>query len=223
VTASTDRASPLASWSAAFAKAGATPAAFAIRELPFTTQVNLRGNASDAAFAAAVRGAIGCELPREANTHAVGPDIAAIWLGPDEWLVVAQAGRADAISASLRQALAGKRHSVSDVSASRTVIEISGSDARLVLAKGCPLDMHSSSFAPPRTAQTLLAKANVIIQCMDAAPRYRLFVRSSFASYVAEWLTDAARECAAARVAGFADLAARLAPGATSTTPGRTT
>jgi sarcosine oxidase subunit gamma len=220
VTASTERASPLASWSAAFAEASAAPAAFAIRELPFTTQVNLRGDASDAAFASAVRTAIGCELPREANTYAIGADIAAIWLGPDEWLVVAGPDRADAISASLRQALSGKRHSVSDVSASRTVIEISGRDARLVIAKGCPLDMHASAFAPPRSAQTVLAKANVIVQCVDAT-RFRVFVRSSFASYLAEWLTDAARECAVARAAGLSDLAVQLAPGATSTTPGR--
>ena len=211
MTASTDRASPLALWGARFAQASAMPAAFAIRELPFTTQVNLRGDASDAEFASAVRGAIGCELPREANTYATGGDAMAVWLGPDEWLLVAAPGRSDAIASSLRRALAAKRHSVSDVSASRTVIEISGSDARLVLAKGCPLEVHASVFVPPRTAQTVLAKANVLIQCVDAAPKYRLFVRSSFASYLAEWLTDAARECAATRQAKLEDLAARLA------------
>jgi sarcosine oxidase subunit gamma len=209
VTASIERESPLAAWAERFTAASASPA-FSIREMAFTTQVNLRGDASDAAFAAAVRSAIGCDLPREANTFAAGSNAAAIWLGPDEWVVVDRPDRADAIAGALRTALNGMRHSVTDVSAARTVIEIGGADARLVLAKGCPLDVHAQAFAPPRTAQTLLAKAHVIIQCADAAPRFRLFVRDSFAAYLAAWLIDAAAECAAARSLGMKDVATHL-------------
>ena len=68
-----------------------------------------------------------------------------------------------------------------------------------MLAKGCPLDLHGSAFAPPQCAQTLLAKAQIILQCADARPTFRLFVRISFAPYVAEWLLDAAAELAASR------------------------
>jgi sarcosine oxidase subunit gamma len=182
-----------------------------IRELAFTTQVNLRGDASNPGFAAGVRQVIGCDLPREANTFCVGSGGALIWLGPDEWLVVDSANRADDIAGSLRRVLAGMRHSVTDVSAARTVIEIAGADARLVLAKGCPLDVHASVFAPPRTAQTVLAKTRVLIQCCDAAPKFRLFVAASFAAYLAEWLADAAAECAASRTLDSDRVAARLA------------
>ena len=211
MTASIERLSPLAAWGERFASASASPASFTIRERAFTTQVNLRGDASNPAFADAARTAIGCALPLEANTFAACPTGSVLWLGPDEWLVVDKPDRAGDITAALRGALAGTRHSVSDVSASRTVIEVAGADARVVLAKGCPLDVHAASFAPPRTAQTLLAKATVIIQCVDEAPRFRVFVRSSFASYLAEWLVDAARECAATRAAGMGDIAAHLA------------
>src|SRR4051812_23882755 len=112
--ASTERLGPLAAWDARFTRASATPQAFAIRELAFTTQVNLRGNAADAAFARAVRGAIGCELPLAANTYSAGADGTAIWLGPDEWLLVGRPDRADELAASLRAALAGMRKSVTD-------------------------------------------------------------------------------------------------------------
>jgi sarcosine oxidase subunit gamma len=211
VMAPTERQGALAAWSERFARASSTPAAFAIRELPFTTQVNLRGNAADPAFATAVHSATGCDVPVAANTYTRQGDRAALWLGPDEWLVVDRPDHGDDIAASLRSALSGTRKSVTDVSAARTVIEISGADARVVLAKGCPLDVHAGAFAPPQCAQTLLAKARVLIQCTEATPTYRLFVLGSFAAYLAEWLTDAAAECAATRTAGMEDIAGRLA------------
>jgi sarcosine oxidase, subunit gamma len=199
VTASTDRASPLAGWGQRFAAESAQPAAFAIREVPFASQLNLRGNAADPAFAGAVRAALGCDLPVAANTWTPGNDCAALWLGPDEWLVVAPDGRSETLYAALRTGLRAVHHSVTDLSANRTIVEISGEHARLVLAKGCPLDLHGSAFGPPQCAQTLLAKAQMILQCIDARPTFRIFVRISFAPYVAEWLTDAAMELVASR------------------------
>ena len=176
-----------------------TEPAFSIREVPFASQVNLRGNAPDPVFAAAVRGVLGCEVPVEANTWCTGSGCQVLWLGPDEWLVVAPEGQNDALCAALRAGLQGVHHSVTDVSANRTILEISGENARLVLAKGCPLDLHASAFRVPQCAQTLLAKAQMILQCMEAKPVFRVFVRISFAPYAAEWLADAAAELAASR------------------------
>jgi sarcosine oxidase, subunit gamma len=199
VTASTERVSPLAEWSARFAAASTSLEHFRIGELACTSQINLRGNASDAAFAAAVRDQLGFELPATANTWSGSIERAAIWLGPDEWLLTAPEGEHAMLESTLRTALRGIHHSVVDVSAHRTVIAISGSDARPVLAKGCSLDLHAAAFAAPQSAQTLLAKAQVILQCADAKDAFRLHVRASFAHYLAAWLTDAAAESAAAR------------------------
>ena len=210
MTASTERAAPLAAWGQRLAAASAAPAAFAIREVAFASQLNLRGNAADPAFAGAVRGVLGGDLPVKANTWTSGNDCSALWLGPDEWLVVAPDGRNAALEASLRSALKGLHHSVTDVSANRTILEVSGEYARLVLAKGCPLDLHASAFGAPQCAQSLLAKSQVILQCLDARPTFRIFVRLSFAPYVAEWLTDAAAELAASRNIDTGRIATRL-------------
>ncbi len=209
--ASTERASPLAAWSARFAAASAAPADFTIRELPFTTQINLRGSAADAAFAAATQAALGHGLPAAANTWAGAGERAALWLGPDEWLIVAPDGMNEAIAATLRNGLDGQHAAVTDVSANRTVIEIAGSHARAVLAKGCPLDLHARAFGPPQTAQTLLAKAQILLQCADTRPAFRLYVRISFAPYVAEWLIDAAAEFTASRGLDARRIASRFA------------
>ncbi len=210
MTASIERQSPLGAWSERFERASSDREAFAIRELPFATQVNLRGDAANTRFASAVSSALGCELP-QANTFSAGQHGSVLWLGPGEWLIASNADRGDVIAAALRRELAGVHHAVTDVSAARTVIEIAGREARVVLAKGCSLDVHAKAFASPRTAQTLLAKARVLIQCVDDRPTFRIFVPDSFAAYLGEWLTDAAGECAASRGVDGQALAARLA------------
>ena len=206
-----ERVSPLSAWSERFATASRAPDHFVIRDVPFATQISLRGNADEVAYAAAVRATLRLDLPDVANNWTAAGDCSALWLGPDEWLVVAADGRQDELTGALRAALEGAHHSVTDVSASRTAIEIAGADARLVLAKGCPLDLHGERFKPPQLAQTLLAKAHLIIQCIDARPSFRLWVRNSFASYVAHWLVDAAMENATSRSLDSDRIAARLA------------
>ena len=206
MTASTERVSPLSGWSTQFAACGEASGHFSIREIPLASQINLRGNAADPAFAAAVGAAVGCTLPAISNTWSGDANCAALWLGPDEWLVVGPDGKNEELCTRLRTGLAGLHHSVVDLSANRTTIEIAGADARTVLAKGCPLDLHSTAFGPGQCAQSLLAKSQVILQCTDARPAFRLFVRLSFAPYVAEWLLDAAAELAASRNAGMLGL-----------------
>ena len=210
MTASTERVSPLGDWSASFAATSVSETHFRIWELVCSSQINLRGNAGDVAFAGAVRDTLGFELPATANTWSGSIEHAAIWLGPDEWLLTAPAGENVMLESALRTALRGVHHSVVDLSANRTVIAISGSDARPVLAKGCSLDLHAAAFAAPQSAQTLLAKAQLILQCADAKDAFRLYVRNSFAHYVAEWLTDAASESVAARALDSERIAACL-------------
>ncbi|WP_261808761.1 2Fe-2S iron-sulfur cluster-binding protein [Nonomuraea sp. C10] len=74
-----------------------------------------------------------------------------------------------------------------DVSGQRTVIELSGPGALDVLITGCPIDLHPGVFTGH--AQTVLGKAPVILQRYGDS--YRIFVRSSYANYLGEWLIDA--------------------------------
>ena len=56
---------------------------------------------------------------------AVG-ETAVLWLGPDEWLVLTAADRAEPTAAALRAALAGTHHAVVEVSDRMTGIGIAG-------------------------------------------------------------------------------------------------
>lgn len=112
------------------------------------------------------------------------------WLGPAEWLVVGPpASRAEALEA-LGRAVGPEDGGVVDLSASRVLFELKGPKARDVLASCCALDLHPRVFGPGQCAQTLVAKAQVLLSQRDEAPTYRLFVRPSLASYVVSWLVD---------------------------------
>jgi sarcosine oxidase subunit gamma len=179
--------------------AAASGGRLAVREVPFTAQLNLRTNPSDSRIGDAVHKALGFVLPRDPNTAASAGGRSALWLGPDEWLIVGGEGEESLLTRVLNTALGESFGSVVDVSANRTVIELSGPAARDVLAHGCLVDLHPRVFGPGRCAQTLLAKAQVIIHQVNDAPTFHLYVRTSFAWYVAEWLLDAMTEyCAAA-------------------------
>ena len=189
------RQSPLSRFfDTASAGSPAGDAAVVISEMPFLGHLNLRGDSADTGFTSSAGAALGLALPTEPNTVASGGEMAALWLGPDEWLVVTPPSAQTQLSESLEAALHDMHCAVTDVTGGQMVITLSGPRARDVLAKGCPLDLHPSVFKPGHCAQTLVAKANVTIHCVDDSPSFELIVRRSFAEYVALWLRDASLE-----------------------------
>jgi sarcosine oxidase subunit gamma len=69
---------------------------------------------------------------------------------------------------------------------------VGGPRARDLLAHGCALDLHPRVFGPGRCAQTMLARAQVVL--LPRPDDFLVLVRSSFAAYLSEWLLDAATE-----------------------------
>jgi len=192
VIAEAVRRSALADYAGRFtALTAASGGELSIRELPLVSQLNLRADPKDTVVLHRLAAALGFTLPVEPITVSSHEDRRALWLGPDEWLVVGPVGQEAAIELELRNGLSGALGSIVDVSANRTVLEIGGPKALELLAHGVPIDLDARSFAPGRCAQTLLAKAQVIIETRDEST-FHLFVRASFASYVADWLLDAA-------------------------------
>lgn len=158
--------------------------------------LNLRGRTADQRFAACIQQALGIALPETPNRWEGNSDTAILWLGPDEWLIMAPEGRAGASEARLRDA-AGDHpwFSAVDVSHNYTGFELRGPAAREVLAKGCPLDLHPRRFGPGHCAQSLLAKARVLLR-MTEGNGIEIWLRNSYARYAASWLVDATEEFA---------------------------
>jgi sarcosine oxidase, subunit gamma len=152
------------------------------RELAFVSQLDVRVDPSTAA-------SLG--LPAAPNTATTTGDRDALWLAPDEWLVVGAPGVAGAIADELGRSLDGLHHSVVDVSANRVALELAGPSRHDLLASACPIDLHPRSWGEGRCAQSVFGAAQVLLHERDEVTR--LFVRPSFADYVVDLLLVAAR------------------------------
>ncbi|NVO06750.1 MAG: sarcosine oxidase subunit gamma [Rhodoferax sp.] len=160
-------------------------------EIALLDMVNLRGDASDPAFASAVLSATGLALPVVANTASVGNGRQLFWLGPDEWLLKTAGGTGDAIEAALRGALVGKHISVVQVGSGNTTFSLHGAAAADLISRGCPLDLHARAFPNGSLAQSHISKANVVLYCLKAETSFEITVRRSFAEYLFKWLCEA--------------------------------
>jgi len=121
-----------------------------------------------------VRGEAPPGFPVEPNTVAEVDGRTVLWLGPDEFLVLG--GREE----DFPDAAAAV-----DVSAGRVVFELAGPGAADLLATGCSVEV-----APGRCAQTMLARAQVVL-LRPEPDRFWILPRPSFAPYVRAWLEDA--------------------------------
>ncbi|MEU1558601.1 sarcosine oxidase subunit gamma family protein [Streptomyces scabiei] len=172
----------------------ASGGAIRLAELPFLTQLDVRLDPKGAA-ADAVGLALGLPLPLEPDTVVRAGELAALWLGPDEWLLVGPPGGARELESRIREAAGEEPVSVTDVSAQRTAVLVAGAGARDLLAHGCSLDLHPRAFGPGRCAQTTLGRTQVVLVAREEpGAGFWVLVRSSFAGYLADWLLDAATE-----------------------------
>lgn len=169
--------------------ARAVPVA-SLRALPSSARLAFRGReaAIDPAGAA-----FGVELPREACRFNNAQGRFALWLGPDEWLLLAPAQAPAPIFEAMEAALGDLPHALVDVSARSVGIEITGPEAARVLNHGCPLDLYPSSFPVGMCTRTLLGKAEIVL--MRTGPDvFQIDIWRSFASYVWKLLEEARRE-----------------------------
>lgn len=160
---------------------------------PQLDYINLRGDPADGAFLSAVRDALNQGLPIDANTMTCGA-VTVYWLGPGEWLLTTADGRGMDLAESLETALDDIHASVNSLSGGYIAMRIRGNECAALLAKGCTLDLHPRAFSAGDCAQTGLGKANVLLAKVDDQPTVDLFVRRSFAEYVALWLQHAGAE-----------------------------
>jgi sarcosine oxidase subunit gamma len=161
----------------------------AIRMLGPATRFVFQGG--PAAREAASRG-FGVALPTVACRAEASAERAALWLGPDEWLLLASAGEGAAVLAALEGSMAGLAHSLVDVTHRQVALSVSGLHARDLLASGCPLDLAPESYPVGMCTRTLFAKAEVVLW-RRSAEEYHLETGRSFSGYVLGWLRQSQR------------------------------
>lgn len=141
------------------------------------------------ASVAALSKALGVALPTKPKTSAAEGSRAALWLGPDEWLVIDTG--ADGLAASLAGVEAF--HSAVDVSHRNVGIVVAGRGAEATLSAGCPQDLSPASFPVGACSRTVLGKIEVVIW-RTGEDAFRVECWRSFGDYAFAFLAEAARD-----------------------------
>mgnify|MGYP001369346977 FL=1 len=113
-----------------------------------------------------------------------------LWMGPKNWLVVSS--KADLLF-KVQELFDEKNFSITDLSHSRTIIELEGNLANEVLKKGCPLDIDN--FNEGDCANSIYNGVAITIDFISNNPRkIRIFGLRSFGESLHHSITDGSLE-----------------------------
>ncbi len=173
----------------------ATPENLSIsmREITERGMIDLRGLATDKKFMAAVKSVLGFDLPKAPRTSSTWGDLKALWLSPDQWLILCTRSKTAALLAELNSAL-GKIHSLAvDVSDMRSIIRLDGEGVRETLMKGSSLDLISDDYKAGTVRRMRFAEIAALLHVVEDNV-IDLYVFRSYAEYSWAFLLKAARK-----------------------------
>jgi sarcosine oxidase subunit gamma len=162
---------------------------FTLSEAPLAARFILRGAE---AVRVACGMAFGAEPPSDLGPAGRSAGRAALWLGPDEWLLIADGEDVADIGEVLESVLEGTAHSLVDVSHRQIGLVAAGPAAARVLNAGCPLDLGLKAFPVGFATRTVFDKAEIVLW-RRAEASFQVEIWRSFAPYLAASLTEAAR------------------------------
>ena len=158
----------------------ALPGRLSMTAAPDSARLSLRGDA------AALGAAFSIALPVEPCRAVSADGRTALWLGPDEWLLLAPPGTLD-------PAITVPGAAVVDIGHRQVGLALEGLGAVDALAAGCPLDLHLSAFPPGMCTRTVFGKAEIVLWRLNEV-RFHIEVWRSYAGYVHGLLEIAARD-----------------------------
>jgi len=157
--------------------------------LPPAERISLR---APEASVAALSKALGVTVPQKAKTSATKAGRTALWLGPDEWLVIDEAGK-DPLADFAK---VGALHSAVGISHRNIAISVTGPAAAVTVNAGCPQDLSLEAFPVGACSRTILGKVEIVL-LRTAADAFRVECWRSFSDYVFTFLSEAAVDAAA--------------------------
>ena len=143
------------------------------------------------AVTAAVAGACGVAPSMTACSAVCDDGPAAIWVGPDRWLIVEKESRD--LERLIRAAVNAGSAAITNQGHSRCVLRLSGPEARNILRKGTTLDLDAAYFKPGEARATGLFHINALLHCRSEHG-FDIYVARSFGQSFFELITHAARE-----------------------------
>ncbi len=137
---------------------------------------------------AEVQSMLGLQLPQTPCRAFVEGDRAALWLGPDEWLLLLPT-----TGPVPSTPLIPGPYSLVEISDRQIGLGVTGPQAETILAIGCPLDLDPLAFPMGMCTRTLIGKAEVVLWRREPE-HFHIEVWRSFAAYVERLLAAGASE-----------------------------
>ena len=156
--------------------------------LPPAHRISLR---APAASVAALSGVLGLTLPQKPKASASKGSRTALWLGPDEWLVIDDGARDPLEDCASVEAL----HSAVGISHRNVAVSVTGPGAANTVNAGCPQDLSLAAFPVGACSRTILGKVEVVL-FRTGEDAFRVEVWRSFSDYAFTLLSEAARDAA---------------------------
>ena len=141
---------------------GAGDARLVFGELTLADAWNVQGKATGSTLVDEVQAMLGVRLPLTPNTMNRTDAIAAFWLGPESWLLVARGASPRPDIAAARVSINAAGGAMFDVSAARVAYAVTGTNVEALLATRCPLDFHADAFPVGACAQSLFGHAGAL-------------------------------------------------------------
>ncbi len=117
-------------------------------------------------------------------------DTRILWSGPSNWLLVST--KKDILN-SVQKICDNKNFAVTDLSHSRAIIELKGSNSKEVLKKGCPINLNE--FKVNNCANSVFHGITITIDMVSDDPEtFRIFALRSFGESLYHSITDACLE-----------------------------
>jgi len=153
-----------------------------VREMGLHGMITLRGDLSAAKVKSAAKAAAGVDVPKQGQAN-VGDKGGLAWMSPDELLVMCPYASVSGTLAKMQKSFS-KTHALAvNVSDARAVFEVSGPNAREVMAKLTPVDLSPEEFAPGMFRRSRLAQVPAAFW-MSNADAFRIICFRSAADYV---------------------------------------
>lgn len=162
-----------------------------IEDQGLTGMITLRGDLASKHIKAAVKSATGLGVPTQRQAL-MGQGTAALWMSPDELLLLCPYEKVGDTLAALEAALKGQHFLAVNVSDARTFLRISGKGAREVLAKLCPVDLAPDAFTSGMFRRSRMAQVPAAFW-LDSEGAFHLICFRSVAEYAFELLKASAR------------------------------
>ena len=164
-----------------------------VKEISPIMKINLRGKKRE--FLTSVGKNLNMILPTEANTSSMSDKLTAIWLSPDEWMIVSnEIVNKDTNKYELYEMLFNSISktnlgAVIDITDQFVQLELKGENIYEIFSAGSPFNFNEFKEKKGSTTQTVLNHVDVILHHKDKNI-VNLFVRRSFAEHLWSWIED---------------------------------